>query len=123
MMKPLETANRHSIHARSNKTVVNPDSIEAMTPEKDKTVHGTFVNIEYPGQSAKVCGLYYKGMKYFEKVFEDNQKYSIPLSVARWINERIYFEQHTHLLDETGSPVKGGKKLSRYKFIVESMAA
>ena len=63
-------------------------------------------------------------MQYFEKVMEDNQKYSIPLSVARWINERIVYELHTHLLDENGAPLKGAKKQARYKFlIVESMAA
>ena|ERR1700733_8311088 len=113
----------HSIHAVQNKKAVNLDSVEAMTPEKDKMVYGTFLNIEYPGQTAKVCGKYYKGMQYFEKVMEDNQKYSIPWSVARWINERIYFEQHTHLLDENGQAMKGGKKQARYKFIIESMAA
>ncbi len=123
MMKPLETVNRHTIHARQNSKPVHVDSIEAMTPDKDKTVSGTFVNIEYPGQPAKVCGLYYKGMQYFEKVMEDNQKYSIPWSVARWINERINVEQHTNLLDSDGHPIKGSKKLARYKFIIESMAA
>lgn len=115
--------NIYSIHAKQNTKAVNIDSIEAMTPEKDRPVVGTFLNVEYPGQPGKVCGKYYKGMQYFEKTMEDNQKYSIPLSVARWINERLYFEQHTHLLDENGQPMKGGKKLPRYKFIIESMVA
>ena len=113
---------RHSIHVKGNTKPVNTESIEAMTPEKDRSVTGTFVNIECPGQPQKVCGIYYKGMKYFEKVFEDNQIYSIPLSVARWINERIYHEQHNYLVDEKGNPIKGGRKQARCKFIVESMA-
>ncbi len=108
------------IHAKANKTPVNKDSIEGMTRETDKTVRGTFMNVEYPGQTARVCGKYYKGMEYFAQTFQDGEVYSIPLSVARFINERCYSEQHTYLQDEKGNPLKTGKKITRYKFIIES---
>ena len=109
------------IHHRINKTPVNTDSIEAMSRETDKPVRGTFVNIEYPGQPGKICGRYYKGMEYFSKTFEDGESCTIPWSVARYINERCFHEQHSYLQDERGNPIKSGKKQARYKFMIESM--
>jgi len=122
MIKPVET--RVSlIHKKINREPVNTESLEAMTPEKDKRVVGTFVNVECPGQTAKVCGKYYKGMPYFVQVFEDNERIEIPMSVARFINERCYYDEHSHILDAQGNPVKTGKHRPRYKFIIESIAA
>jgi hypothetical protein len=109
------------IHSKINKTPVNKESIEAMTRETDKKVIGTFVNIECPGQPAKVCGRYYKGMEYFSKVFEDGERCTIPMSVSRWINERSAYDQHSYLQDERGNPIKTGKKQPRYKFMVEQI--
>ncbi len=107
------------IHKKVNRTPVNKDSIEAMTRETDTPVTGTFVNIECPGQPGKVCGLYYKGMQYFSKVFEDQERCTIPYSVARWINERSGYDQHSYLQDERGNPIKTGKQQPRYKFMIE----
>jgi hypothetical protein len=108
-----------TLNIQQNKTAVNTDSIEAMTPETDKKVKGTFVNIECPGQPAKICGLYYKGMSYFEKTFEDGEKCTIPLSVARFINERCNYDQHSYILDDRGTPIKSQKAVPRYKFTSE----
>ncbi len=108
------------VHKKINRYAVNTDSIEAMTPETDKLITGTFVNVECPGQTAKICGKYYKGMDYFCKVLNDNERVNIPLSVARFINERCAYEEHTHILDAQGNPVKGNKKRPRYKFLIES---
>lgn len=107
------------IHSRQNKNPVHLDSIEAMTPEKDRPVTGTFLNVECPGQPAKICGKYYKGMEYFSKVFEDGERCTIPLSVARFINERIKYDQHSFILDEKGQPIKSEKSIPRYKFTAE----
>jgi len=122
MITPREVRRDPLTHLRINKTPVNKDSIEAMTPETDKKVHGTFVNIECPGQPGKVCGKYYQGMQYFEKVFEDGQQYTIPLSVARFINERCKYEEHSYLVDEKGEPIKTNKFRPRYKFMIEMVA-
>jgi len=108
------------IHQRISRKPVNLDSIEAMTPEKDKMIVGTFLNIEYPGQSAAICCKYYKGQQYFKQVMQDGVQYKIPLSVCRHINERCFHEPHSYLTDEKGSPIKSSKKVFRYKFIVES---
>jgi hypothetical protein len=102
-----------------NKTPVNKDSIEGMNRETDRKVGGEFVNIEAPGQPAKVCGKYYKEMNYFEKVFNDGEKCVIPLSVARFINERCFYNKHGYILDAQGNSIKEEKATPRYKFIIE----
>lgn len=120
MIRPVEKVNL--IHAKINKTPVNKDSIEALTKETDKPVVGTFVNIECPGQPAKVCGKFYKGQEYFSKVFEDGERATIPLSIARFINERINYEPHSYIQDEKGNPIKSSKTMPRYKFMIEMAA-
>jgi hypothetical protein len=107
------------VHSKINKTPVNTDSIESLTKATDRAVVGTFVNIECPGQPAKICCKYYKEQEFYSKTFEDGQKYTVPLSVARHINERCFYEPHTYLQDEKGNPLKSGKKLPRYKFTPE----
>jgi hypothetical protein len=108
------------IHKRINKSAVNTDSIEAMTRDTDKMVFGTFINIECPGQPAKICCRYYKGQEYFTQTLEDNLSYKIPLSVARHINERCFHQPHTYIVDEKGQPLKTPKKQFRYKFMIEA---
>lgn len=116
---PQETRVDPLIHKRINRTPVNVDSIEAMTPETDRKVTGQFVNIECPGQPAKICCKLYKGMPYFSQVLEDGQTYTIPLSVARHINERCNHHKHSYLQDARGAPIKEEKATARYKFMIE----
>jgi len=121
MTKLLEPVQKSPLLLKKRSRVpVNTDSIEAMTRDTDKKVTGTFVNIETPGQPAKICGRYYRDMEYFAQTFLDGEKYTIPLSVARFINERCYFEKHSYLTDEKGVPLKTGSKLPRYKFMLEA---
>lgn len=123
MAKALAQPQILTLHKPISRQVKNPDSIEAMTRETDKMVTGTFVNIETPGQPGKVSCKLYRGQEYFSKTFEDDERCTIPLSVARFINERVNHSQHTHLLDEKGNPIKSDKKIPRYKFMVEYVAA
>lgn len=104
---------------KKNLTPVNTDSIEAMTPETDYDVVGTFVNIEAPGVAQKVSVLLYKGMQYFNEVLEENVTYTIPYSVARWINERFCHDKANYLKNEKGEDIKENKKTFRGKFIIE----
>jgi hypothetical protein len=103
-----------------SKVAVNKDSIEGITRATDKDVYGTFINIECPGQSAKICCRLYKNMNYFSQVLEDGQRYTIPLSVARFINERISYQPHHYKKDEKGNDVKDSKPQARYKFMIEA---
>lgn len=106
------------IHKRINKKIVNPDSIEGMTAETDKLVTGSFLHVEYPGQSKRIACKYYKGQEYFNKELMDGETYTIPLSVARHINERCMRDTHGSMLDAMGMPMKTVKKTSLCKFII-----
>lgn len=117
--KKPKAARTPLIHSRINKSAVNIDSIEALTKETDRMVKGTFVNIECPGQPAKISCKFYKGMEYFAQTLQDGESYTIPMSVARFINERCKYEVHSHLTDEKGNPLKTGKFTPRYKFTAE----
>jgi hypothetical protein len=119
LIVPVETKTDPLVHRRINRAPVNVESIEAMTPDMDKKVRGTFVNIECPGQPAKISCKLYKGMQYFSETFLDNGTYTIPLSVARHINERCKAFKHSYLMDDKGNPIKEEKPTARYKFIVE----
>ncbi len=112
-----------SIHKPINRTPKNVDSLEAMDRSTDKMVFGQFINIECPGQPAKISGKYYKGMEYFTRVFTDNERCAIPLSVARFINERCFHDSHGYILDENGQQIKNPQPKFRYKFMVERDAA
>jgi len=119
LILPVETRSDPLVHRKINRTAVNTDSIEAMTPETDRKVKGTFVNIECQGQPAKICCKLYRGMQYFAETMIDGESYVIPLSVARFINERCKAHKHSYLQDEKGNPVKEDKAIPRYKFMIE----
>lgn len=114
------TANLKSPEPTFKRLAVNAHTVWGMRKADDHTVTGTFVNVECPGQPAKVCAKYYPGMDYFSKTFIDNEKTTVPLSVARWLNEECFVAEHTSILGDDGLPMKGLKKKPRYKFIVES---
>ena len=117
LIQPVKIIN--NITKPINRTVKNPDSIEAMTPEKDRMVTGTFVNVETPGQPARISLHLYKGMNFFQKTFLDGEKATIPLSVARFINERCAHETHKWQQDDDGNPIKGSTYRTRYKFMAD----
>lgn len=105
-----------------NQQAVNVNSIEAMTKETDRKVTGTFINIECPTQPAKISCKYYRDMPLFCDTLKDGETYTIPLSVARHINERCYSEPHSYLVNDKGEPIKTSKKQFRYKFMIEAAA-
>ncbi len=101
-----------------NKTAVNKDSIEAMTPETDRMVTGIFKNIECPGQPGTVTMRLYKGMQPFHKTMRDGEQCTIPLSVAREINRSCKYKRDKHLLDENGNYDKiADIPIDKYAFI------
>ena len=101
-----------------NKTAVNKNSIEAMTPETDKMVTGIFKNIECPGQPGTVTMRLYKGMQPFHKTMMDGEQCTIPLSVAREINRSCKYKRDKHLLDESGNYAKiADTPIDKYAFV------
>ena len=119
MIVPQEIKTDPLIHKRINKKPVNLDSIEAITAETDRMVTGTFVNVECPGQPAKISAKLYKGQEYFSRVFKDGERATIPLSIARSINERCIYQKHGYIQDEKGNPIKTVESFPRYKFTAE----
>lgn len=101
-----------------SKTIQNPESIEAMTPEDDKMVTGVFKNRENPGQPAYIGCRLYKGQPIYQRTFWDGEEAEIPYSVARFINEYTQYPRHNYLLDEKGNYIKGtGDMVKRYEFV------
>jgi hypothetical protein len=107
------------IHRRISKKPVNTNSVYAMTRENDYNVKGQFVNVEYPGLPTKISVKLYKDMPYFNETLQDGQTTIVPLSVARFINEDLGYDQHSYITDDKGNPIKTGKKIPRGKFIIE----
>lgn len=99
------------------KKAVNVNSIEAITKETDKTVTGTFIHVQYPGQSKYIHCRYYEGQIPFSKNLMDGEVYTVPLSVARHINERVFEIEHSNLLDSQGNAMKSEKKKHHTRFL------
>jgi len=119
MIQTVDQVRDPLIHKRINKKPVNVNSVFAMTAENDYKVRGQYVNVEYPGLTQKISIKLYKDMAYFNEVLEDGKSVVIPLSVARWINEEMGYDQHSYIQDDKGNPIKMGKKIPRGKFIIE----
>lgn len=100
-----------------SKKAVNTTSIESITKETDKMVTGTFVHVQYPGQSKYIYCRYYEGQIPFGNNMMDGEVYTVPLSVARHINERVFEVEHSNLLDAQGNPVKTEKKKHHTRFL------
>ncbi len=117
-MQVIQEKKNPMIIGQVSKKPVNTESIEAMTPETDRPVRGTFKNLESPGNMGFVGCLLYKGMPYWQKWFDDGEEATIPLSVARHINENTSYPIQAYLLDSKGNYMKGtGKIVQRYQFV------
>jgi hypothetical protein len=62
------------------------EKLQPFIDEETKMVKGRFRNYESPGQSHPVQILKYPGVPEFSKIMMDNEVYTIPLYVARFIN-------------------------------------
>lgn len=117
-IQEADLATKTLMPINKSKVAINKNSIEGMTAETDKKVTGQFINIECPGQDAAISCRYYKGQQLFTQAMKDGENYTIPLSVARHINERCHYEPHHYLMDEKGQQVKSPKRTPRYKFMI-----
>ncbi len=122
-MQTVQVSKKPIIIGQRSKVPVNLDSIEAMTAETDRMVKGKFKNLEAPGQPGFVAGLFYRGMPYWQKWFDDGEEAEIPLSIARHINENTKYPVQGYILDSNGNYIKGtGREVSRYEFISTEFA-
>jgi hypothetical protein len=84
-------------------------------PEKDPLVRGVFENVEIPGLSLQFSFRAYKG-KIERYKFEEGESYTVPLSVAKHIDEMRTIVD-SNLMDASGRPYKvQGKGQRRFSF-------
>lgn len=82
-----------------------------------KIVRGKFMFYEVPGGELKFSYRGYKNDPVEHYHMIDGEVYSIPLGVARHLNDNGYYNVHAHAIDEKGNPsVKVGKRIDRFGF-------
>lgn len=118
MQKVAEEKNEVKYVGNVSKKVVNKDSIEAMTEKEDVMVSGVFKNLENPGDSGFISCRFRKGQPIFTKRFFDGEIATIPLSVAKHINQRCAYEKHGYEIDDKGNHKKiVESRKQRYQFV------
>ncbi len=79
-------------------------------------VTGIFHNYETPGSGATVCYKKYPGEAVFKQAFQDGEKYTIPMGVAKHINS-CHYPVHKYITDDAGRTLPIiGQKIKRYAF-------
>lgn len=91
---------------------------EKARDEDSKMVTGIFKNIEVPNGDLEFSYRAYKEDPYRTYYFKDGGKYTIPLGVAKHINNMTIVKQHEYLVDKDGKKIAGlGKGRQRYQFL------
>ena len=73
--------------------------------EKDhKLVKGIFRCYEPRGGSIKFSFRKYKGDAVANYTLKDGEIYSLPLMVAKHLNQNCWWPRHSHVLDANGNP-------------------
>lgn len=94
------------------------DMIEAAKKEDAKLVKGLFKNLISEGGDASFAYRAYKGDPIRVYTLVDGETYTIPLGVAKHINNQCQYQKSKYLLDKEGEPMVGlGKPTQRYQFI------
>lgn len=93
--------------------------IEALRKEENKLVDGIFKNLEVPGGDLTFSYRKFKGDPILTFTLKHNQRYKLPLGVARHLNSQCYYPKHKYLLGPDGQPLPEteiGMKEHRYAF-------
>jgi hypothetical protein len=83
-------------------------------PEEDRMVTGIVKNLQYPGQPIEFCFRSH-GKKIHTYKFKDNEMCTMPMSVAKHINN-VKYQKHSFLLDQHGNHVKDPSPVNRFSF-------
>ena len=94
------------------------DPIYRAKYEESKMVKGIFRCRQPQGGSVKFCFKKYKGDPIKWYTMFDGEVYTVPLAVARHLNENCGWYVHSHIVDKSGAPLvdQRGKKESRMSF-------
>jgi len=90
----------------------------AIEQAKDRElVKGVFKYYEVPGGVMEFCFKKYKGDPLEKYELHDNKVYTIPLGVAKHINNNTWYPIHQYTKNEDGSPAQTiGQKIRRMAF-------
>lgn len=105
-----------------SKSIKNTSKIsdQEMRRERDrdnKTVKGIFRCYEPRGGSLTFSFKKYKGDDVLKFTMVDGDIYTIPLMVAKHLNQNCYYPKHSHVLDANGKPsIEVGTKVQRCSF-------
>jgi hypothetical protein len=90
---------------------------EKARDEDSKMVTGIFKNLEVEKGDLTFSFRKYKEDPYRTYHMEDGKKYTIPLAVAKHINNMTKQKQHAYLVDKDGKKITGiGSHRQRYQF-------
>lgn len=103
--------------------------INKMIEHNNQMVRGRFNYKENPGGRFKIANKMGKGTKLFRETFIDGHEYTIPLFVAKYINEKCNYPRLTAAVDEKGREIPNTcvevkvqrAEFSIYEFITPEM--
>lgn len=86
--------------------------------ERDhKTVKGIFRCYEPRGGSFTFSFKKHKGDPVMKFTMVDGESYTVPLMVAKHLNQNCWYPKHSHVMDMNGNPtIEVGKKVQRCSF-------
>ena len=100
-----------------NKRKLSEQEIRAQREKDHQIVKGIFRCYEPKGGSMSFSFRKYKGDEVLQYTLVDGEIYSLPLMVAKHLNQNCWWPQHTHVLDANGNPsIEVGKKVERCSF-------
>ncbi len=103
--------------ARKNTRKISEEEMKKMREKDHKLVKGIFRCYEPRGGSIGFSFKKYKGDDVLKYELTDGEITTLPLMVAKHLNQNCYYPQHSHVLDANGMPsVEVGKKVQRCSF-------
>lgn len=100
-----------------------------MTEHDNQMVRGRFSYRENPGGLFKFAAKFGKGFTLFREKFKDGHEYTIPLGVAKYLNQKCKYPRLVPALDEKGREIPNTSveimvprvEFSIYEFITPDM--
>lgn len=109
--------NKNEKKEKSNSNEITDAKLRYMRDKDRELVKGIFRFYEVPGGRLDFVFRKYKGDPIERYSLVDGQVYSLPLGVAKHLNEGGWYPVHSYKVDEAGTPsMHIGKKVSRVGF-------
>lgn len=104
---------------RSKEEMKKAEDLRVQARDEDnQMVVGIFKNIEVPNGDLQFTYRKYKEDPYRSYHFEDGKEYTVPMGVAKHINNMTKVKVHAYLVDKEGNKVPGtGSYRQRYQFL------